>query len=149
MLFSVTLAGQCSKPCPYCWTNSEWRPIQDWYSIVTFVLGIILAFICWVGTATLCYLHLKYFEDFSRYNRALSLKTQEKFDESKIHNQTNENIISKLKKPNAIDITNVYDQETIKSTNGATFNGRNQIISVYGIPADQIWSNDLIKNTLK
>ena len=59
-------------------------------------------------------------------------------------------LLASLSKPNAIDISNVlYGQETIKSTNGATFNGRNQIISVYGIPADQIWSNDLIKNTLK
>ena len=148
-ILALTMAEDCKKPWNYCWMNSEWKPIQEWYSLATFVLGIAFAFIWCIGVAALLYLHLRFHDQRKLYEKALNQKVDYIIPEILLHNQTNESIVNKKKQLKVADISKIWDIKTSDIVYGSTFKGRNWVMSNIGISTENIWKNEAFQNKLR
>ena len=143
LMLVLSFANCCKNKWNYWWINDEWKPMHEWYSIVTIALGIIFAGVWWIGTTTLWYFDSKYKDKIKPYRTVLDRKTSISVTENKLQNNTIESILKQR-------VTKITDETNITDTNlGLTYKGRNLILSGFDIPTNNMWSNKWLINKLK
>ena len=148
IIVKLTIASDCINPWNYWWMKNVWKPLQEWYSLVTFSLAILMGACWWIGVTYLWYMHMRFNDKRKQYQKALNKKNARVAPKTKLQNYTIESFI-KQKEFKEEHASKMWDLNTTEIKCGNSYEGRNAILSTFGISIEDMWKDKTFLSKLR
>ena len=131
----------CSDTCQYWWVDEVCKPKHECTDSLVYILLVLLGVTFCVGVLLVLVCYLRLFENEHKFKKAFHSHTKIDFDQFKAPSEKRTETTGWLfkKKVARNQVVDVSFISTEFPTSGASFKGRNRIISRLYAPIESIW----------